>query len=202
MKILEVPTGAVVLDLGCGTGQLATVLSELVGPGGKVVAVDPDAKRIEVAKEKNSRPNIEFLVADDKTFPGEGYNLVIAANVIHWISDKGDLLERLKPKLAPDGKFAFVTLNGRQGLVFPPTTKKAFCEFFSPNYEDGVIFTKWMFESIEQYNELAKRHQFTILAAKTVVREVFWKNVDTFIDFWVGVLPGEIDTSLIDSGEI
>ena len=52
MKILKVPTGAVVLDLGCGTGHLATVLSELVGPGGRVVAVDPDAKRIEEAKEE------------------------------------------------------------------------------------------------------------------------------------------------------
>ena len=107
-------------------------------------------------------------------------------------------MERLKCKLAPDGKFAFITENGQESLKFPPSTKKAFSELFSPDFVDKVIFTKWMFKNFEQYTELAKCHQFEILAAKTVVREVFWKSVNNFIDFWVGVLPGEIDTSSIN----
>lgn len=54
--IAKIPVGAgdKVLDLGCGTGNLAVVLSELVGPEGKVVAVDPDEERIKIAKEVNS----------------------------------------------------------------------------------------------------------------------------------------------------
>jgi len=35
-----------ILDLGCGTGELSADLAELVGPEGKVVAVDPDKERI------------------------------------------------------------------------------------------------------------------------------------------------------------
>ena len=34
--------GDIILDLGCGTGDLSAYLAELVGPNGKVVAVDPD----------------------------------------------------------------------------------------------------------------------------------------------------------------
>lgn len=34
--------GNVILDLGCGTGELSAYLAELVGRDGKVVAVDPD----------------------------------------------------------------------------------------------------------------------------------------------------------------
>ena len=36
---VKVPSGSSVLDLGCGTGHLATVLSEIVGPEGRVVAL-------------------------------------------------------------------------------------------------------------------------------------------------------------------
>ena len=38
--------GDAILDLGCGTGELSAYLAELVGPEGKVVAVDPDKERI------------------------------------------------------------------------------------------------------------------------------------------------------------
>ena len=34
--------GDVILDLGCGTGELSAYLAELVGAEGKVIAVDPD----------------------------------------------------------------------------------------------------------------------------------------------------------------
>ena len=40
-----------ILDLGCVTGELSAYLAELVGPKGRVLAVDPDKERILVAKE-------------------------------------------------------------------------------------------------------------------------------------------------------
>ena len=41
MDMVALEKGSTVLDLGCGTGHLTKVLSERVGPEGKVVAVDP-----------------------------------------------------------------------------------------------------------------------------------------------------------------
>ena len=38
--------GDVILDLGCGTGELSAYLAELVGPRGKVIGVDPDKERV------------------------------------------------------------------------------------------------------------------------------------------------------------
>ena len=46
--------GDVILDLGCGTGELSAYLAELVGPEGKVVGIDPDKERIQLAKETQS----------------------------------------------------------------------------------------------------------------------------------------------------
>ena len=49
---LNIQKGSIILDFGCGTGSLAKVLSERVGPEGKVVAVDPDGERYEDCKRK------------------------------------------------------------------------------------------------------------------------------------------------------
>ena len=45
IDLANVAKGSKVLDLGCGTGFLAKVLADLVGPKGQVVAIDPDTER-------------------------------------------------------------------------------------------------------------------------------------------------------------
>ena len=46
-----VAAGAAVADLGCGPGAMSVVLARLVGPGGRVVAVDGDPSAVEAARE-------------------------------------------------------------------------------------------------------------------------------------------------------
>ena len=96
-----------VLDLGCGTGYLASVLSDLVGPMGKVVGVDPDAGRVKIAREMYVRNNLEFLEGDGENFPGDDYDLVFANCVVHWIKDKDAVFWRVYQSLRPGGRFAF-----------------------------------------------------------------------------------------------
>ena len=62
---LKLEEGMTVLDMGCRTGYLTKVLSERVGVGGKVVAVDPDIERIVIAKNMYSATNIDHILADD-----------------------------------------------------------------------------------------------------------------------------------------
>ena len=112
MSKLDIKKGATVLDLGCGTGYLTKVLSEQVGPEGKVVAVDPDGERLKIAREKYSASNIEYIQADDKTFPPGQYDLIFRNIVIHWMSDKESLLKRVHATLHSQGCFAFTTSNG------------------------------------------------------------------------------------------
>ena len=137
MSMLSVPYGGMVLDLGCGTGHLATVLSNLVGPDGQVVAVDPDAERIKIAKRENSRPNIQYSVANDQTFPGEGYDLIVSTHVIHWIKNKQTLFNHLHSKLAPGGSFGFVTYDGTP--IFPEVVSNGLSELISSNFENDLL---------------------------------------------------------------
>ena len=54
IKKLQLSEGMSVLDLGCGTRNLTKILSERVGPEGRIIAVDPDKERLEIAKSNYS----------------------------------------------------------------------------------------------------------------------------------------------------
>ena len=125
IDMLNVEKGATVLDLGCGTGYLTKVLSEQVGPKGKVVAVDPDGEKLKIAREEYSACNIEYIQADDKTFPPGQYDLIYSNTVIHWIRDKEALLKKVYQHLCLGGCFAFTITN--VGLAVPEIGKKKKC---------------------------------------------------------------------------
>ena len=69
MSHLKPCRGSAVLDLGCGTGNITSLLAERVAPESRVVGVDPDEERIDIAREGNKHTNVTFVAGDDQTFP-------------------------------------------------------------------------------------------------------------------------------------
>ena len=200
LDMLNVPQGGLVLDLGCGTGHLATVLSHLVGPNGRVVAVDPDAERIAVAMKNNARPNIQYSVADDQSFPGEGYDLVILNHVIHWIKDKRAVLNRIFNKLSPGGTLGVVTYNGTP--TFPQPVRYGLSYLVSPDFEHNFFYKTMVYEKELFYKTLASQVGFKNASAKTVSKELQFQGVDQFLDFWAGVSHGEFSVDDISKEKI
>ena len=102
--------GDAILDLGCGTGELSAYLAELVGPEGKVVAVDPEKERILLDHRSYSEvKNLSFVEGSATNFPGIGsqsYDIVFSNQVIHWISDKGEVFKNVFESLKSGGKLA------------------------------------------------------------------------------------------------
>lgn len=60
-----------VIDLGCGTGNLTQVLLTMLGPAGRVTAVDYSAEMVAVASEKIRDPRARWVVADAAAVPLE-----------------------------------------------------------------------------------------------------------------------------------
>ena len=102
--------GDVILDLGCGTGELSAYLAELVGPEGKVVAVDPDKERILLAQTSyGDVNNLSFVEGSASNFPGigsESYDIIFSNYVMHWIPDKQEVFKNMFGSLKRGGKIA------------------------------------------------------------------------------------------------
>eukprot|EP00117_Sycon_ciliatum_P006870 scpid96818/ scgid10217/ Malonyl-CoA O-methyltransferase BioC; Biotin synthesis protein BioC len=98
---LKPKSGDCILDLGCGTGRLAAQLASKVGEEGKIVAVDPNAQRVQLARRNVQRQhdNIQFVVGtvDDAVILGP-FDGIFCNFVLHWVPD-GGILETLKTAL-------------------------------------------------------------------------------------------------------
>ena len=105
---LHLSAGERVLDVGAGTGRLALHLAELVGPSGEVVAVDPLAERLVLARAR-ATANLRVIQAraeDLSALPADHFDAVVLNSVLHWIADQHSALEQLRRVLKPGGRLA------------------------------------------------------------------------------------------------
>jgi SAM-dependent methyltransferase len=112
-EILKPQTGESILDLGCGTGRAAMVLASRVGPSGRIIGVDPNKSRVEVAREtldKSDFKHVSFMVGTCADAISKGLFDVIFSNyVLHWIQDHDLILQDAYRCLRSGGRFAFHT---------------------------------------------------------------------------------------------
>ena len=192
---LNIEKGMTVLDLGCGTGYLTKVLSECVGVEGKVVAVDPDIERLSIAKKLYSAGNIEYILADDKSFPTNHYDIIYCNVVIHWIHDKVALFRRVFDNLRQGGCFSFTTYDTP---VFPPIVEKLFTVLVGPDFLHKMLHEKQVYITSSEYNTIISRLGFSSAQIETESIVTEWKDIDEFLVTAHGVLQGEFDPQTID----
>lgn len=111
---LELPPGATVLDVGCGTGASALPAAEMVGPRGRVIAVDLAERLLEVARQKAERhgfTNIEFATADMEHlgYKDNQFDAVVSVFSIFFVSDMARQLRELWRMVRPGGWLAITT---------------------------------------------------------------------------------------------
>ncbi len=117
LSLLDVHPGDHVLHLGCGTGYYSAILAELVGPRGRVIAVEIDqalADRARIALEP--WPQVTVIHADGARGPFDPADvIVVSAGATHplpsWLAalkPEGKLLFPLTPTRGP-GAMAYVT---------------------------------------------------------------------------------------------
>jgi len=113
--------GGTVLDLGCGSGRDCFVLSQLVGPRGRVIGVDMTKEQLAVARRHlegharsfgHDRPNVEFLQGYMEDLQALGIedgsvDLVVSNCVFNLSPDKPRLFREILRVLRPGGELFF-----------------------------------------------------------------------------------------------
>lgn len=71
INLLSIQPGAALLDIGCGAGNDAQELAQLVGPGGRVVGIDASESMIKKAQARAEGTHLplEYHVADASQLP-------------------------------------------------------------------------------------------------------------------------------------
>ena len=104
---LQLQGNETVLDAGCGTGRVTSVLLERL-PQGRVIAVDRSAEMIREAT-KHLAPlygdRVSFLRADlEELVLPQRVNAIFSNATFHWILDHLRLFNRLRTVLQPGGR--------------------------------------------------------------------------------------------------
>jgi ubiquinone/menaquinone biosynthesis C-methylase UbiE len=137
-KLLErvgVATGARCVDLGCGGGDVTLELARIVGPEGRVLGVDMDEVKLELARDaaqEQGLANVEFAVADVLDWHDEdAYDLVYSRFLLEHLRDPTDLLRRMWAAVRAGGALAVEDADFDGVFCYPPNDGFAFWEHIS-----------------------------------------------------------------------
>ncbi len=108
-----IPEGSTAMDIGCGPGFFTIDMAKLVGPKGKVVAVDLQDKMLahvqKKARKHKVQDRIEFFRCgqDNIGYTGKA-DFILAFYMVHETPSPRRFLEELKTMLNEKGKILIV----------------------------------------------------------------------------------------------
>jgi ubiquinone/menaquinone biosynthesis C-methylase UbiE len=92
-----------VLDLGCGTGQLAERLQHTV-PGVRVTGCDFSSGMLAEARQRSRRVRWTCGDAQRLPFADRSFDAIVTTEAFHWFPDQRRALAECRRVLAPDGR--------------------------------------------------------------------------------------------------
>jgi len=121
----NIPAGARVLDLGCGTGDLSLEVAKMLGPSGEVVGLDFSPKMLEVAEKRYQalgRPlNGHFKLieksAEDLPLSEKPFDIVLSGFVLRNLPRIDRVLVGIYESLKPGGEARLLDFTEPDGAL-------------------------------------------------------------------------------------
>ena len=163
----------IVLDIGCGTGDVARPLAPLVE---RVDAVDQSAAMIEIGRSRESGdlPNIRWVCESAEDFAYDTrYSLIVAGASLHWM-DWYEVLPRMGGALSGGSYLAIVGGRGIDTAPWVPALGKIL-RTYSTNKD---------FEPYDMDDELERRRLFSVVGKKRTVPQEYRMSVDQYVELF------------------
>jgi ubiquinone/menaquinone biosynthesis C-methylase UbiE len=139
---LGVKPGMTVCDMGCGNGFYSVQLGKMVGPEGRVLAVDIQPQMLEMLKERAAEAgleNIEPVLGQlhDPKLPAGKIDLILMVDVYHEFSHPEHMLVAMREALAPGGVIVLTEYRAEDPNVpikpLHKMSKRQIMKEFTPN---------------------------------------------------------------------
>lgn len=123
-------SGMRVLDVGCGSGDVAFLAAQLVGPAGCVIGVDRTAAAIARGRsraESKRISNVHFIEDDPTQMKfDEDFDALVGRLILMYYPDPVDALRKLLRHLRPGGIVAFqeIDASGCKSYPISPTYQR------------------------------------------------------------------------------
>jgi ubiquinone/menaquinone biosynthesis C-methylase UbiE len=110
---LKIKPGDVVADIGAGSGYYTMKLAELVGPTGKVYAVDIQPEMLAIIKNRTKAAKVANVETIQNTetelkLPANSTDLFLLVDVYHEFSHPHEMTVEMVKALKPGGRMVFV----------------------------------------------------------------------------------------------
>ena len=176
-KLLEPLPGERILDLGCGTGQLA---SEIAAHGAVVIGVDRSPEMIGEARKKF--PSLDFLVCDARALPfREEFDAVFSNAALHWVQEADQAVAGIARALKPDGRF--VAEFGGKGNI--AQLLAALENALTRMGVTGSSSSPWYYPSIGEYSSLLEKHALEVREAVLFERPTSLEDGERGLASWI-----------------
>jgi trans-aconitate 2-methyltransferase len=184
-RLEGIAADATVLDVGCGTGRVTEALLARV-PRGRVLAVDPSADMLELARRRLGdradlwRQDVLDLELD------EPVDAIVSTATFHWVTDHDRLWARLGRALRPGGRLE-VQCGGEGNIARVREVIEAVAREIAPEL---VGWSPWVFAGPEETESRLRKAGFTAIRCWLEPRPTNPQDVDAFVR--ASILPAHL----------
>ncbi len=122
MRMLSLTPGTIVADIGAGTGYYTRRIADLVGPSGKVYAVDVQPEMVSMLQALAKRPGYGNVLPvlggiDTVKLPAASVDVAIMVDVYHELEFPYEVLASIARAVKPGGRVVFVEYRAEDPRV-------------------------------------------------------------------------------------
>jgi SAM-dependent methyltransferase len=139
VRLLEVESGATIVDLGAGTGYFARHLSPAAGASGRVIALDTEPAMVEHMRARFEREGLanaeaRTVAGDDPALDARSVDRILIVDTWHHLADRTRYAERLRDALR-EGGFVLVVDFSPESPHGPPPAMRLSAETIASELE-------------------------------------------------------------------
>ncbi|RDW20131.1 SAM-dependent methyltransferase [Oceanobacillus arenosus] len=188
IELLAPKQGEKILDLGCGTGDLAKKLFDV---GVNIVGVD-NSKNM-VTEAMNKYPQINFTVRDATNLGYHAeFDAVFSNATLHWVKQPSQALGSISQSLKPGARF--VAEFGGKGNV-QTITNEIIRQLKEVGTEYKMEQFPWYYPSVGEYTSLMEEVGFRVIFAQYFDRPTPLNGANGLKN-WIEMFAGQMFESI------